>query len=38
MKVVWDTCDKEFDGEMKFVNENYLKSSFENLQESLTCF
>ena len=38
MKVVWNIYDKELGGEMKFVNENYFKSSFGNLQESTTCF
>ena len=35
MKVVWNTCDKELDGELKFVNENYFKSLLENFQQSL---
>ena len=25
MKVVWNTCDKELDDELKFVDENYFK-------------
>ena len=36
MKVVWNTCDEELGGEMKFVNENYFKSSLENFQKSLS--
>ena len=35
MKVVSNTCDKEFGGEMKSVYKNYFKSSLENLQKSL---
>ena len=35
MKAVWNTCDKELRDEMKFVNENYFKSSLENFQKSL---
>ena len=34
MKVVRNTCDKELGREMKFVNENYFKSSLENFQKS----
>ena len=34
MKVVRNTCDKELGSEMKFVNENYFKSSLENFQKS----
>ena len=30
------TCNKELGGEMKFFNENYFKSSFENFQKSFT--
>ena len=33
MKFVWNTCDKEL-GEMKSVNENYLKSSLENFKSN----
>ena len=35
MKAVWNTCDKELGDKMKFVNENYFKSSLENFQKSL---
>ena len=35
MKVVQNTCDKELGGKMKFVNDNYFKSSLENFQKSL---
>ena len=28
MKVVWNTCDEELDGEMKSVIENYLLQKF----------
>ena len=35
MKVVWNTCDKELDDELKFVNENYFKSLLKNFQQSL---
>ena len=35
MKVVWNICSEELDGEMKFVNENCFKSSLENFQKSL---
>ena len=35
MKVVWNTCDKVFAGEIKSAYENYLKSSLENFQKSL---
>ena len=35
MKVVQNTCEKELGGEMKFVNDNYFKSSLENVQKSL---
>ena len=35
MIVVWNTCDKRFGGEMKFVNENYFKSLLQNFQKSL---
>ena len=27
MKVVWNTCDKEREGEIKSANENYFESS-----------
>ena len=35
---MWNTCDcdKEFGGEVKCVNENYLKSFLENFQKSLS--
>ena len=29
MKVVWNTCDKELNGELKFVNENTSKVSWK---------
>ena len=35
MKAVSNNCDKELGGEMYSVNENYFKSSLENLQKSL---
>ena len=35
MKVVWNTCDKVFAGEINSAYENYLKSSLENFQKSL---
>ena len=36
MKVVWNICDKELGGEMKYVNENYLnKISLANFQKWL---
>ena len=35
MKFVQNTCDKELGGKMKFVNDNYFKSSLENFQKSL---
>ena len=33
--VVWNTCDKELNSEMKSVYENYFKRSLENFQKSL---
>ena len=36
LKVVWIACDKEPDGEMKSVNENFFKSSPENFQKLLS--
>ena len=33
--VVWNTCDKELNSEMKSVYENYLNRSLENFQKSL---
>ena len=36
MKVVWNTCDKELDDDIKSVNENYFKSSFKNFKKSLS--
>ena len=36
MKVVWNICDKELGGEMKYINENYLnKISLANFQKWL---
>ena len=35
MKFVQNTCDKELGGKMKFVNDNYFKSSLKNFQKSL---
>ena len=36
MKVVWNTCDNELGGEIKSAYENWLTSSLENLQNSLS--
>ena len=33
--VVWNTCDKELNSEMKSGYENYFKRSLENFQKSL---
>ena len=33
--VVWNTCDKELNSEMKSVYENYFKRSLENFQKPL---
>ena len=33
--VVWNTCGKELNSEMKSVYENYFKRSLENFQKSL---
>ena len=38
MKDIWNTCDKELDDEIHFVNENYFKSSLENTQKFKTSF
>ena len=37
MKVVWNTCDKELDGEIKVCQWklDYFKSSLENFQKAL---
>ena len=35
MKIVWNTCDKKLDGEIKSAIENYFKISHENFQKSL---
>ena len=35
MKVVWNTCGKELDGEIKSAYEKCSKSFFKNFQKSL---